>query len=156
VKYTTSLRVSNTNFCVSHRRTMCVSDRRTIGLPLSQVLCSANVVGQRGPITPSHTQMGSTGPRENPATEEATPHFTICAAADTQPTGTRNTADSGASLSGARRPRLQPGAAAHRRKRHEVLTHIPAVAAKAPGASSIHGACARVASFRSRRIAGAR
>jgi hypothetical protein len=39
---------------------MCVPHRRTIGLPLSQVLCSANGVGQRGPITPSHTQTGST------------------------------------------------------------------------------------------------
>jgi len=31
----------------------CVSHRRTIGLPLSQILCSANGVGQRGPITAS-------------------------------------------------------------------------------------------------------
>jgi hypothetical protein len=56
------------------------------------------------------------------------------------PPGTRKPADSRASHSGTRRPRTQPGAAAHRRKRHEVLTHMPVVAAKAPGASSIDGA----------------
>jgi hypothetical protein len=65
------------------------------------------------------------------------------------PPGTRKPADSRASPSGARRPRSQPGAAVHRRKRHGMLTHMPSVAAKAPGTSSIHGACAPVVSFRS-------
>jgi hypothetical protein len=126
---------------VTPNKNVCATPKNNWSPP-SQVLCSAIGVDQRGPITPLPHPNGMHRSQEESSDGGGSASFhDLCCSQHRAP---------GKPQTPAQTPQAPvPGAAAHRRKRNEMLTHIPAVAANAPGASSIHDACAPVASNRS-------